>query len=92
PGSEPILSYVDGRDFLLIRHRRPGRFHMTHRLRGTSREIYLFCGTRRTLDRILSRFPGLGEERLLPFVRMMVEKRLMFREGSRVLSLAVRSR
>ncbi|MBW2103839.1 MAG: hypothetical protein JRH05_14500, partial [Deltaproteobacteria bacterium] len=37
PGSEPILSYVDGRDFLLIRHRRPGRFHMTHRLRGTSR-------------------------------------------------------
>jgi len=62
---------------------------MTHRLNGTSREIYLFCETQRTLSSISSRFSGLGEEKILPFLRMMVDKKLMFNEKDRYLSLAV---
>lgn len=86
---EPILSYVDGGTFLIIRERRLKASDMNHRVRGTSRRIYLFCESQRPLSEILSRFPGLGAEKLLPFLRMMVEKRLMFREGERYLSLAV---
>jgi hypothetical protein len=38
---------------------------------------------------ILARFPGFGEDKVGPFLRMMVEKRLMFNEKERYLSLAV---
>jgi ribosomal peptide maturation radical SAM protein 1 len=89
PGCDPILSFQDGRDFMIIRERRPGNFDMTHRLKGTSRKIYLFCRTQQSISRILSQFPGLGEEEVIPFLRMMAEKRLMFNEGERYLSLAV---
>jgi len=85
----PILSYQDGGDFLIIRERRDGEDDMTHRLRGTSRSIYLFCEENRSIGEILRRHPGFGEEKVLPFLTMMVEKRLMFREGERYLSLAV---
>ncbi|MBN1102916.1 MAG: RiPP maturation radical SAM C-methyltransferase [Deltaproteobacteria bacterium] len=86
--SEPLLSYADGGEFLIIRQRRPSDM-MSHRLRGTSREIYLFCDENRSLLEITARFPGFGEEKVLPFLRMMVDKRLMFNEGDRYLSLAV---
>ena len=89
PGSEPILSYQDGGDFLIIRERRYGADDMTHRLKGTSRKIYLFCEKNRPMSQILADFPGFGEEKVLPFLSMMVDKRLMFREGERYLSLAV---
>ncbi|MCD6297898.1 MAG: RiPP maturation radical SAM C-methyltransferase [Deltaproteobacteria bacterium] len=89
PGCDPILSFQDGRDFVIIRERRPGNFDMTHRLKDTSRKIYLFCRTQQTISQILSQFPGFGEEKVRPFLRMMVEKRLMFNEGERYLSLAV---
>lgn len=89
PGCDPILSFQDGRDFMIIRERRPGNFDMTHRLKGTSRKIYLFCRTQQSILRILSQFPGVGEEKVIPFLRMMVEKRLIFYEGERYLSLAV---
>ena len=86
---EPILSYQDGGDFMVVRERLSGNRDMTHRLMGTSRKIYLFCETQRPLSMIASRFPGFGEEKIVPFLRMMVEKRLMFNEGERYLSLAV---
>ncbi len=89
PGSDPILSFQDGRDFMIIHERGPGNYDMTHRLKGTSRKIYLFCRAQRTISQILSQYPGFGEEKVLPFLRMMVEKRLMFNEGERYLSLAV---
>jgi len=88
PGSGPALSYQDGRDFMIIRQRRPGQQDMTHRLKGTSRKIYLSCRKPQSLSRILAHFPGLGQERADPFLRMMVDKRLMFREGDTYLSLA----
>ncbi|MBW2095654.1 MAG: RiPP maturation radical SAM C-methyltransferase [Deltaproteobacteria bacterium] len=92
PGSGPILSYLDGKEFMIIRERRAGRDDMTHRLTGTSRGIYLFCQTHRSIRAILAQFPRLQEDRLLPFLKMMVSKRLMFNEGNRYLSLAVPSR
>ena len=89
PGSGPILSFQDGRDFMIIRQRRTKGHDMTHRLKNTSRKIYLFCRTQRSLQEICARFPGFGEEKVRPFLQMMVDKRLMFYEGERYLSLAV---
>jgi len=89
PRSDPILSYQDGGSFLIIRQRRLGADDMTHRLKGTSRKIYLFCDKNRRMSEILERFPGFGEEKVRPFLSMMGDKRLVFKEGGRYLSLAV---
>jgi len=89
PGSRPILSYQDGGDFLIIRQRRCGKDDMAHRLKGTSRKIFLFCQKNHSISEILGHFPGFGEEKVLPFLNMMVGKKLMFNEGERYLSLAV---
>ena len=89
PGSGPVLSYLDGNNFLIIRQRRYGKDTMTHRLQGTSRKIYLFCRRQKTISHILSSFPGPGEEKIIPFLRMLTDKRLMFNEGDRYLSLAI---
>jgi hypothetical protein len=51
--------------------------------------MYLYCEKNRSLFEIVERFPGFGQEKMLPFLNMMVDKRLMFREGERFLSLAV---
>ena len=89
PKAGPILSYQDGGDFMIIRQRQFRAEAMTHRLRGTSRRIYLFCQENRSLSQIVGQFPDFGEEAILPFLNMMVDKKLMFREGARYLSLAV---
>jgi len=89
PEKSPILSYRDGRNFLIIRQRRPLADPLTHRLEGMSREIYLFCGHHRSLKRILQQFPKLTEDRLIPFLKMIVDKKLMFKEKNKYLSLAV---
>lgn len=89
PFSQPILSYLDGKDFLIIYQRRLQAETMTHRLVGASREIYLFCQQRRDMKSIMDRFPLFGEDRLVPFLKMMVGKKLMFEENHEYLSLAV---
>ncbi len=89
PYSPPILYFRDGGDFLIIHQRMVEGRDMVHRLKGTSREIYLFCQEHKSIKQILQRLPHLSEERLMPFLRMMVDKRLMFNEGTRYLSLAV---
>jgi ribosomal peptide maturation radical SAM protein 1 len=89
PVHSPILSYRDGRDFLIIRQRRLSADPLTHRLEGISREIYLFCGHHRSLKRILQQFPKLTEDRLIPFLKMMVDKKTMYEENRKYLSLAV---
>jgi ribosomal peptide maturation radical SAM protein 1 len=88
--AEPILSFQDGGRFLIIRQRRLDADPIQHRLTGISREIYLFCGKTRSLGRILSQFSDLPEDKLIPFLKMMIEKGLMFEEQERYLSLAVR--
>ena len=82
----------DGKDFLIIHERRLHDDDMTHRLKGSSRTIYLFCETQRPMAEILARFPRFGEDQIRAFLRMMVDKRLMFNEGDRHLSLAVPAR
>ena len=89
PGADPILGYLDGRDFLILRHRRGVSDTATHRLSGLSRELYLFCGRARSLGRIRERFNRLPEDRLVPFLREMTAKKLMYSEDSLHLSLAV---
>jgi len=86
---DPILSYQEGGRYLIIRERRLNADDRTHRLRGSSMQIYLFCEKSRPLSEIVERFPGFGQEKALPFLNMMVDKKLMFREGERFLSLAV---
>jgi ribosomal peptide maturation radical SAM protein 1 len=90
PWRTPALSYRDGREFLIIRQRRPDAEPLTHRLLGTSRKIYLFCEKNRSLKKILDSFPGMDEAKIRSFLKMMVDKRLMFEENGRYLSLAVR--
>ncbi len=84
----PILGYQDGRDFLIIRQKRPGDDPLTHRLKGSSRKIYLFCRRQRKQERILAQFKDITIDKLLPFLEMMVKKRLMFEENGVYLSLA----
>lgn len=88
----PILSFRDGGDFIILRQRRLSAEPMTHRLTGTSRRIYLFCQHRRSMARIRKAFPQLDEDRLGPFLSMLVAKKLMFAEGGKYLSLAVPAR
>jgi ribosomal peptide maturation radical SAM protein 1 len=85
----PLLSYRDGGDFLLIRRRGEGSEMETFRLRGSSRAIYRFCETCRTLGEIRRKFPRFSSDKLQTFISHMVAKLLMFQEGKRVLSLAV---
>jgi len=87
--STPILSFRDGRDFLIIKQKQLKAEPMTHRLVDTSREIYLYCLHHRSLQRIIHQFPNFGEEKVRPFLKLMVEKKLMFEEHDRYLSLAV---
>ncbi len=85
----PLLGYRDGGDFLLIRRRKDSTEVETFRLRGSSRAIYRFCETRRTLAEIRRQFPRFSLDQLQDFISDMVAKRLMFQEGKQVLSLAV---
>jgi ribosomal peptide maturation radical SAM protein 1 len=89
PRHENILTFRDGRNFMTIRQKRLNGQPLTHRLEGTSRLIYLFCMQHRSLKRILARFPSVAADRIEPFLKMMVNKKLMFQENDNYLSLAV---
>ena len=85
----PILCFRDGRDFLIITQRQHQADSIKHRLVGTSRLIYLYCMQHRSLARIRRRFPNFAEDKIVAFLKMMVDKKLMFEENDRYLSLAV---
>jgi hypothetical protein len=89
PKMSPILSFRDGREFLIIKQRRYQADSIKHRLVGTSRLIYLFCMQHRSLKRIRSQFPAFAEDKIVAFLNMMIDKKLMFREKDEYLSLAV---
>ncbi len=89
---EPLLGFQDGGDFLIIFHRRKENQLETHRLTGSSRRIYLFCRQQRSLPTICRAFPRLGENKIRAFLDTMVAKKLVFNEGNRYLSLAIRPR
>ena len=79
----------DGGDFSIIRQRRVNAGRLDHRLTGTSRLIYLFCSRHRSIKKIRDRFPAFAEDKIVAFLKMMVAKKLMFKENNRYLSLAV---
>jgi hypothetical protein len=89
PGTLPILSYQDGRDFIIIRQRRFQAEPATHRLVGVSRLIYLFCQEHRSLKTLLTQFAGIPDDKILEFLKILVDKKLMFAEENKYLSLAV---
>jgi len=89
PKNTPILSYRDGRDFLIVHQKLFKREPMIHRMEGTSRAIYLFCQRHRSIQSIIKRFSRVSGNRIRAFLKMMVDKKLMFEEDEKYLSLAV---
>jgi hypothetical protein len=83
------LYYRDGGTFLIIRQERMSAPPLLHRLRGTSRKIYLCCERPITITALLTKFPSVAERTLRNFIAEMCDKRLMFQENDRALSLAV---
>jgi len=88
-GDLPILSFRDGGEFIIIRQRRFRAEAASHRLAGASRLIYLHCRKPRSINAIFSEFQNIAQDKILEFLRAMVDKRLMFEENNRYLSLAV---
>ena len=86
------LHYRDGGTFLIIRQERMSGAPLLHRLRGTSRKIYLSCDRPITINSLLEKFPEVSEQALRKYIDEMCMKRLMFQENDRVLSLAIRNR
>jgi len=86
---EPILSFRNGGDFLIIRQKQRKAEAITHRLVGKSSDIYLFCQKHRTFRKITEQFPELAGDKILSFLKMMTGKKLMFEEDGKYLSLAV---
>lgn len=86
----PPLAMRDGGEFLLIRQERPDEPALHHRLRGLSRLIYLACGDIVEQEALAARFAGVSAEKLEAFLAELAGKRLLFRQGSRCLALAVR--
>lgn len=89
PLVSPVLSFRDGREFLIIKQRQYHGDSIKHRLVGTSRIIYLYCMQHRSLKKICDRFPAFAEDKITEFLKMMVDKKLMFEEKDQYLSLAV---
>ena len=87
--ASPVLSFRDGREFLIIKQRQYHDVSIKHRLVGTSRMIYLYCMQHRSRKKICERFPAFAEDKITGFLKMMVDKKLMFEEKDQYLSLAV---
>ena len=88
--SQAPLSYRDGGDFLLIRQERIDGAPLRHRLRGTSRRIYLFCRSIRTIDAIQKEFPQIKKTTLLAFLNDLTTKQILFMEDDLFLALAIK--
>jgi ribosomal peptide maturation radical SAM protein 1 len=89
---KPLLYYRDGGDFLLIRQELPDGKVLHHRLKGTSRQIYLFCSQIRTEKELYETFPAVRPKKILPFLADIEKKRLLFSEKNKYLALAIHFR
>lgn len=88
--ARPVLSYQDGGHFIILRQGRPHGPAHTHRLSGSSRDIYLYCRQTRAFNAIVKQHAGFSARQIRGFLEEMVQKRLMFSENGCYLSLAVR--
>ena len=89
---KPLLFYRDGMNFLLLRQELIDGTVLNHRLKNSSRQIYLFCSQLRTSTEIFQHFPKLPQKKILSFLRDLTKKRLIFSENDMFLALAVHSR
>lgn len=83
------LTYRDGEDFLIIRQEKPGCPPLNHRLRGTSRRIYLACEEPIDKKELPALFPSIRKKQLNGFLADLVKKRLLFIDNEKCLALAV---
>lgn len=87
--ARPLLFYQDALGFLTItdmRTKRPSKL----RLEGAERELYLFCDCIQTKAAIYREFGMLLSSRVEIILDNWINKRLMFRDDEKFLSLAVR--
>ena len=89
---KPLLYYRDGGDFLLIRQELHDRKVLHHRLKGMSRQIYLFCSNIRTDSELFEKFPTIQHKKILSFLADLKKKRILFSEKNKYLALAVHFR
>ena len=88
-----LLGYRDAAEFISIRQILPDGTRRMHRLNGLSRDIYLYCMDVRTVQEVMEMAnERISLEQLARFIQGMVNQRLMFSDGTRILSLAVRDR
>lgn len=83
------LSYRDGETFLIIRQELVNKKPLRHKLKGLSRNIYLFCEEIQSIDNILTKFPTLSDEDLQNFLKDLHQKHILFFNDNQALSLAI---
>jgi ribosomal peptide maturation radical SAM protein 1 len=88
---KPLLYYRDGGDFLLIRQELIDGKVLNHRLKGISRQIYLFCTQIRTDNELFEKFPTIPRQNILVFLADLAKKRILFIDDNRYLALAIHS-
>ena len=86
---KPLLYYRDGGNFLLIRQELIDGTVLNHRLKGASRQIYLFCTQIKTDTELSEKFPAIPQQKILSFLADLMKKRLVFSEKNSYLALAV---
>ncbi len=89
--NQPALSYRQGDDFLIIRQETGQGAPLHHRLRGTSKNIYLACQEIVSKKELLHRFNWIKEYQLLTFLEELKGKKLLFFDDKFVLALAFRN-
>jgi hypothetical protein len=86
---KPPLCYRDGKDFLIVRQELFDSRVLNHRFTGTSREIYLYCAEIRTDDGLKEKFNRISWDKIQIFLADLRNKRLLFSDDNKHLSLAV---
>ena len=89
---KPLLSYRDGGSFLIIRQESVNGTILHHRLKGLSRQIYLYCTEIRSQEEIITEFHPLPPDKILSFLADLNHKLLLFIDDDKYLSLAVKNK
>ena len=89
---KPLLYYRDGGDFLLIRQELIDGTVLNHRLKGASRQIYLYCTQIRTDKELSETFPTISKQKIISFLDDLKKKRLVFSDENKHIALAVHNK
>jgi len=75
---------------MLIRQEQIDNATLRHRLHGTSRKIYLFCRSIKSIQEIQTEFPQIMKTTLLTFLNDLAAKKILFTEDDLFLALAIK--